>query len=129
NSVEFNRVEVGVHVDFFNLMKLTTYSTSVSQQLEKDLSSDSAFVGAISGTVQVVASGLSVGYVIWALRGGMVLTGLLAQMPTWRLIDPLMVFENSETEDDNDSLQSIIRDQEALISEQSKRNDVTESQL
>ncbi|MCA9034040.1 MAG: DUF2341 domain-containing protein, partial [Planctomycetaceae bacterium] len=61
DSVEFNRVEDGVHVDFFNLMKLTTHSTSVSQQLEQDLSSDSAFVGAISGTVQVVASGLSVG--------------------------------------------------------------------
>ena len=45
----------------------------------------------VIGTALTVSTGFTVGYVIWMLRGGMLLTSLLAQMPAWRLIDPLVV--------------------------------------
>ncbi|MGO9111654.1 MAG: DUF4347 domain-containing protein, partial [Thermoguttaceae bacterium] len=44
----------------------------------------------VVGTALTVSTGFTVGYVIWMLRGGMLLTSLLAQMPAWRLLDPLV---------------------------------------
>ena len=50
------------------------------------------------GTAVTVSTGLTVGYVVWMIRGGLLLSSLIAQMPAWRLIDPLVVL--SGTKDD-----------------------------
>jgi hypothetical protein len=47
------------------------------------------------GTALTVSTAFTVGYVIWMLRGGMLLTSLIAQMPAWRLIDPLVVLNRT----------------------------------
>ena len=47
------------------------------------------------GTALAVSSSLTVGYVIWMLRGGMLLTSLIAQMPAWRILDPLVVLSRA----------------------------------
>jgi hypothetical protein len=57
--------------------------------------------------------GLSVGYVIWLLRGGVLLSSLLASLPAWRFVDPLPILgrldHDEEVEDgDDDSLESIV---------------------
>ena len=46
-----------------------------------------------SGAVLGVSSGLTAGYVLWLMRGGYLLSCLLAQMPAWRFIDPLPVLD------------------------------------
>ena len=47
-------------------------------------SSTHYFVGSAS-----VATGLfSVGYVMWALRGGALITAMGPSLPAWRLVDP-----------------------------------------
>lgn len=38
-----------------------------------------------------VSTGLSVGYVIWLVRGGALLGSMLSAMPAWQMIDPLPV--------------------------------------
>jgi hypothetical protein len=38
-----------------------------------------------------VSTTVSVGYVIWMIRGGVLLSSLLSSMPAWQLIDPLPV--------------------------------------
>jgi hypothetical protein len=43
--------------------------------------------------VAVVGTGLTAGYVIWLVRGGLLLTSLLTQMPAWRIVDPLVVLQ------------------------------------
>ena len=43
-----------------------------------------------------------VGYVLWTIRGGWLLTSLLAQMPAWRMVDPLVVLNYMDGEPDND---------------------------
>jgi len=67
---------------------------------------------AVVGSTVVITTGLSVGYVLWIARGGILLASLLSTMPAWRLIDPLPVLASlrkaSGTEED-DSLQSIIQ--------------------
>ena len=38
-----------------------------------------------------VTSGLSVGYVIWLLRSGVLLTALLTSVPAWQFVNPLLI--------------------------------------
>jgi len=49
--------------------------------------------GSVTGMSTLV---LSVGYVIWVLRGGSLVVTLLTTMPLWRWLDPLPVLDNFE---------------------------------
>jgi hypothetical protein len=58
-----------------------------------------------------------VGYVLWTIRSGWLATSLLAQMPAWRLVDPLVVLSYLDDEttragdkqdEDNDSIESLL---------------------
>ncbi len=67
---------------------------------------------ALGGTASVAAS-LSVGYVVWLIRGGSILAGVMAQLPAWRFIDPLPIlaqFDDDEEDEDEDeeSLASLV---------------------
>jgi VCBS repeat-containing protein len=87
---------------------------SVSRQL-----SDAEFVDAldtmreqIDGKIEVqgqlmassvaVTGGLSVGYVIWLLRGGLLLTSLLSSLPAWHAVDPMPVLARGGGNDDDE---------------------------
>jgi hypothetical protein len=67
----------------------------------------------VVGSSAVVTTGLSVGYVVWLARGGMLLASLLSSMPAWRAIDPLPVLasfrDNDEDDADDESLDSLVR--------------------
>jgi hypothetical protein len=58
-----------------------------------------------------VGVSMSVGYVVWLLRGGVMLSTLLSSLPAWRMVDPLPVLgrmdEDDEDEDD-DSLEALV---------------------
>ena len=62
------------------------------------------------GTALTVSAAFTAGYVIWMLRGGMLLTSLLAQMPAWRLVDPLVVLSRTSDLDDGEqeTLETIV---------------------
>jgi hypothetical protein len=45
----------------------------------------------VMGTMMSVSATASVGYLIWAARGGSVLMSMLTSVPMWRFIDPLPV--------------------------------------
>jgi len=36
-------------------------------------------------------SGLSIGYVVWLVRGGVLVSSMLSALPAWQMIDPLPV--------------------------------------
>jgi hypothetical protein len=52
----------------------------------------------VAATV-AVSTGLSVGYVIWLLRGGALLGSLLSAMPAWQMVDPLPVLTSDRRRD------------------------------
>lgn len=54
----------------------------------------------VVGTTAAVSTSVSVGYVVWVLRGGSLLTTFLSSMPAWQAFDPLPVLESFEDEDD-----------------------------
>ncbi len=63
------------------------------------------------GSAVGITTGLTVGYVFWTIRAGYLLTSLIAQMPAWRLVDPLPILNSldSTTEHmDSESLESIV---------------------
>jgi hypothetical protein len=83
---------------------------------EEDVSRHVGFDSQLVGSVGAVTTGLSVGYIIWVVRGGMLLSGLLAQMPAWQMLDPLLVIDGPgrDREDDGETIYSIVENQERL---------------
>jgi hypothetical protein len=49
-----------------------------------------------------VSGGLSVGYVIWLLRGGLLLSSLLSSLPAWHAVDPMPVLARGRGSDDDE---------------------------
>jgi hypothetical protein len=62
-----------------------------------------------------IGAGVSIGYVLWLLRGGVLLASLMSSLPAWRFVDPLPVLARlggGEDEEDGESLESIVGDDE-----------------
>ena len=80
----------------------------VEQSIESSASTSDFFVNT---TTVTFSTSITLGAVLWTLRGGMLLTTMVAQMPAWRIVDPLVVLESlgsgSDNEDD-ESLQSMV---------------------
>jgi hypothetical protein len=90
---------------FFTLSKATA-ATSPSDPSSPSALADQVLVGSTT----VVTTSLSVGYVIWLLRGGSLLTAFMSAMPTWQSFDPLPVLQSFEKsqEEDEESLLGIV---------------------
>ena len=70
--------------------------------------------GVVGGAVSV-STGLSIGYVIWLVRGGLLIGSVLSALPAWRNIDPLPVLSSLGGEDDSqndDSLEDLVEQNE-----------------
>jgi parallel beta-helix repeat protein len=65
----------------------------------------------VVASTTAVSAGLSIGYVIWLVRGGALLSSLLASIPAWRVMDPLPILgsmgDNAD-ESDDESLDAMI---------------------
>jgi hypothetical protein len=69
---------------------------------------DASRLDAHALTVAAAATlGLSVGYVIWLLRGGVLLSSLLSSLPAWRLVDPLPILGRLDEDDEDESDESL----------------------
>lgn len=61
------------------------------QQLRRQLLNESDIHNQVFAGGIALSSGLSVGYVIWLVRGGALLGSMLSSMPAWQMMDPLPV--------------------------------------
>ena len=65
----------------------------------------------------VSLGGLSVGYIIWLLRGGSLVASMLTSIPAWRMVDPLPILDFLDADDDDgDSLDAMIDRNQKLVS-------------
>ena len=90
-----------------------TQNASFLQELDRlreTMQSEVEFEHRIIGSAVAVGTGFSVGYVIWLLRGGLLITSLLSSLPAWRYIDPLPVLGRlqGDEEEDGESLESLV---------------------
>jgi hypothetical protein len=58
-----------------------------------------------------MSMGLSVGYLLWLTRGGLLMASLVSSMPAWRLIDPIPVLTRFSRDEEGDA-----EEQESLAS-------------
>jgi VCBS repeat-containing protein len=84
-------------------------------QLRKNVQAEGALERNIVVSSVAAGAGMSVGYVLWLLRGGLLLSSLLSSLPAWRFVDPLPVLgrlgndDDDENDEDYDSLESLVR--------------------
>lgn len=54
----------------------------------------------VVGSSTAVAGSLSVGYVMWLVRGGVLLSSLMSSLPAWRVLDPLPILGRSRDDEE-----------------------------
>ena len=73
----------------------------------------------IVGSTVAVTGAMSVGYVIWLLRGGLLLSSLLSSLPAWHSMDPMPVLARSgnseEDGEEDDPLETLFGRAKAAI--------------
>ena len=52
----------------------------------------------VVATTAAASVGLSVGYVLWLLRGGVLISSMLSSLPAWRMVDPLPILGRLDDE-------------------------------
>jgi len=81
-------------------------------QIEEAGTSFEAEFGEISHTLGAVSVFGVAGYVLWTLRGGVLMAAAMSQLPNWRMVDPLPLLDtyssdkNQTSEDDVTVVQS-----------------------
>jgi hypothetical protein len=81
--------------------------------LQSEVLEESQLNKLVVGSGFAVSSGLSVGYVLWIARSGVLLSSVLSTMPAWRFVDPFPVLSRAtevtreSKEEDVESLESI----------------------
>jgi hypothetical protein len=61
------------------------------------------------GSGAVFSTGLSIGYVAWLLRSGIILSSVLSSLPAWRFIDPLPILSSlGDSGASQESLEDIV---------------------
>ncbi|QDV46217.1 hypothetical protein Enr13x_61260 [Stieleria neptunia] len=72
------------------------------ENLQDDIKQSDIAPYYFAGTFAGFSGALSVGYVMWTVRGGLLATSLLAHLPAWSFVDPLLVLNELEDDDDTD---------------------------
>jgi hypothetical protein len=83
-------------------------------EMRDEVRKEVAFSHVTIGSTLAFATGLSIGYVLWLIRGGLLLSSLLSSLPAWRFVDPLPVLAHLDTsakEDamEDDSLEAVLQ--------------------
>lgn len=89
-------------------LRRTFRSTAFSDQfdhLRANVQDDLELDRTMSISVAGVSLGLSLVYVLWLIRGGVLMGSYLSALPAWRVLDPLPVLSrvDDEAEEDDDA--------------------------
>ena len=98
----------------FNAMSAVAYEylQNSLDEMKDEMNNELGLNRTLVGSAIAMSTGLSVGYVVWLLRSGMLLSSLLSSMPAWRILDPLPILagrrDDSES-DDEESLETMLK--------------------
>jgi hypothetical protein len=93
-----------------DLVSFDVYRTTLSNEhwvseinrMRGDVAAQIGMEHNVVASALVVTGGLTVGYVVWLLRGGLLLSSLLSSLPAWQIVDPLPVLAQSKRKDKAD---------------------------
>jgi hypothetical protein len=102
----------------------TEFNSSLDRMRE-GVSDATIFHQGVVGSSVAVTTGLSVGYVAWLVRGGVLLSTALSSLPAWQFVDPLPVLARTrhDENDSDDSLQSIIEEESERAANRAREAD------
>ena len=96
-------------------------------QMRDGLQEHSKLEASVTAASAAAGMSLSVGYVVWLLRGGVLVSTLLSSLPAWRLIDPLPVLGRMDDDTDGDGDENESDDSlESLVSRSDARDNQVE---
>ncbi len=88
------------------------YFSRQLQSIKDEIQAQTSFDRQIVTSSFALSSTLSIGYVLWLIRSGALLSSVLATMPAWRSIDPLPVLSNMPVAEggtgDDESIESML---------------------
>jgi Domain of unknown function (DUF4347)/Cadherin-like/Right handed beta helix region len=102
------------NIEYAAIIRTSLNSQQFSEDLQRNRASNERIIQLdknVIASTTAVSTTLSVGYVIWLVRGGALLSSLLASIPAWRAVDPLPVLgtmAETEQDQDDDSLDAMI---------------------
>ena len=73
--------------------QVTRKFEEIQRQMQQQGESRSAAIA----TSVLVTGGVSIGYVVWLVRGGVLMSSMLSALPAWQMIDPLPVLAAART--------------------------------
>ncbi len=121
NSLSLKDVEIFGLVDTENAEQIAQDQKFIREldRLRQNVEEETELQKSVVGSSVAVTTGLSVGYVVWLVRGGVLLSSVLSSLPAWRMIDPLpilgsMAGRSDDESSEKDSLDSLVRKGSAL---------------
>ena len=96
----FRQIETGSV--FFSSGQVNSDNSDYWQQQDDHALQEQATENMVVGSTAMVSTSVSVGYVVWLLRGGSLLTTFLSSLPVWQAFDPLHVLNSFEENNDDD---------------------------
>ena len=121
SSVSANQVSTDINnrldfefesgINYANSSEFREIANEFDRQRE-ELEKSQAQYKTLIGSSFTVSSGLSVGYLLWLIRGGTLMGSVLSSLPAWRMVDPLPVLGalGEDTFEDEESLESMVDD-------------------
>ncbi len=107
----------GEFSDPMSLIEIGGFSRDLDQ-LREDVTTDIQYGKIMAGSTVAASTGLSIGYVAYLLRGGVVLSSVLTSLPAWTFFDPTPVLGGvtkgrpGEDGEDDESLESMVNKSE-----------------
>ena len=88
------------------------------EKRNQEIATEAAASRIVLGSSISVTSGLSIGYFLYLLRGGAIMSSMLSSLPAWRFIDPLPILSNLQgsLDSDDESLQSMVSEDQSAKS-------------
>jgi hypothetical protein len=81
-------------------------------ELRIEVKNDNLMKQVLIGSTVTASASITAGYVIWLIRGGVLVSSVLSSLPAWRTVDPLPVLgylNEIKDEGDDDSLESLVK--------------------
>ncbi|MCE2658967.1 MAG: DUF2341 domain-containing protein [Rubrivivax sp.] len=94
----------GLRSGYSDTAEARTYSALMQamNRVREDVTGEELEVAVTVGSTALLSGSLSVGYVLWLLRGGVLMATVVSSVPAWAGIDPLPVLRQGRGADDED---------------------------
>ena len=97
NLNEGDLADIGISDELEEIRSNATFATVFDAQFLFDqldeLEVQNSILGDFEVSVGAITAFGTIGYILWALRGGALAALALSQLPTWQMIDPLPILD------------------------------------